>query len=421
MAATGTPARLAVTAPAYSAAVLSWLAAAVALTAAADDLASGAVFGTEPVLAAHLVGLGLFPFAVAAAVWQLLPVMLRNDPPTARARPVALLLLASGPPLAAFVALGWEGPAVVLAVLLACGLLVLLGEVASLVLGAPAGRQLVVSRPAVALAGAHAAIAFLLGVATLVDDGPEPLGVPYERLLLVHVTVALVGWLTILIAAVGRTLVPMLGLAAAAGRRRIPAAELTIAVGLWTFVAGVASETDGLAAAGIGMIAAGLAPVARLFAGVALGGKIGAREGPVGHVAAGLVFLLQAAVLGIAAGVDLLDGRRAAVAGVILVGVGWAAGVILGHLGKLVSLSGWGSWPPGPRPSQLALYPRRLWQLEVVVFAVGVQLLAAGVLAESGVVAAAGGGVLVVSALTAAAAVGETLRRVARGRHSLPG
>ena len=37
---------------------------------------------------------------------------------------------------------------------------------------------------------------------------------PYERLLLVHVTLALVGWLTVLIAAVGRTLVPMLGLAA---------------------------------------------------------------------------------------------------------------------------------------------------------------------------------------------------------------
>jgi hypothetical protein len=183
----------------------------------------------------------------------------------------------------------------------------------------------------------------------------------------------------------------------------------------------VASETDGLAAAGIGVIAAGLAPVARLFAGVALGGKIGAREGPVGHIVTGLAFLFQAAVLGVAACVDVLDGRRAAIASVILVGVGWAAGVILGHLGKLVSLSGWGSWPPGPRPSQLALYPRRLWQVEVVVFAAGVQLLAAGVLAESGGVATAGGLVLIGSALTAAVAVGETLRRVARGRRSLPG
>jgi hypothetical protein len=94
--------------------------------------------------------------------------------------------------------------------------------------------------------------------------------------------------------------------------------------------------------------------------------------------------------------------------------------VILGHLGKLVSLSGWGSWPPGPRPSQRTLYPRRVWQVEVVLFAFGVQLIAAGALAESTAAARAGGWVLVAAAALAAIGVGETLRRVATQRRSVP-
>jgi len=413
VAATGHPAPFRVTAPAYALAVLGWVSAAIALAVSADELARGAIWETGPVLAAHLVGLVLFPFAVAAAAWQLLPVMLRNDPPTARARPVALVLLAAGLPLAAAVAGGRERLTGVLASLLAGGILLLLAEVASLVRGAPAGRLLVVSRPAVLLAGAHAAIAFALGAVAAADPGPEPLGVPYERFLLVHLSIALVGWLTILIAAVGRTLVPMLGLAPAARPRRLPVAETTTVAGLWVYVVGLASESGALAAAGIAAMVAGLAPVGARFARVALSGRIGAREGPVAHVAVGLVFLLEASALGIAGALGAIDGREAAIAAVLLLGLGWAAGVILGHLGKLVSLSGWGSWPPGPRPSQQALYPSRLWQAEVVLHALGVQLLAVGVLAGSASVARGGGLLLIGAAVTAAAGVGETLRRVA--------
>jgi hypothetical protein len=413
VAATGHPARLALTAPAYVAAVLGWTAAAVVVTASADELAGGAIGAQQPVLAAHLVGLVLFPFAVAAAAWQLLPVMLRNDPPTARARPFALVLLATGAPLAAAVAVGRNALVALFAVLLAGGVALLLAEIVTLVRGAPPGRTLVVSRPAVVLAGAHGAIAFALGAVAAADSGPDPLGIPYERFLLIHLSVAVLGWLTILIATVGRTLVPMLGLAPAARKRRAPVAELTIAAGLWIYVLALASEADRVVAVGIAVMVAGLAPVAALFARVAASGGIGAREGPVGHVAVGLVFLLQAAVLGVAGALGVVDGRRAAITAVVLAGLGWAAGVILGHLGKLVSLSGWGSWPPGPRPSQRALYPRRLWQLEVAVFAVGVELVAAGVLFESGAVARTGGAVLVGAAVTATLGVCETLRRVA--------
>ena len=97
---------------------------------------------------------------------------------------------------------------------------------------------------------------------------------------------------------------------------------------------------------------------------------------------------------------------------VLLLGIGWAVGVIVGHLGKLISLSSWGSWPPGPRPRQEALYPRRGWQAETIVFALGAQVLALGVLAESELLARTGASVLVVAAAVAAACAIETIRRV---------
>lgn len=412
VAATGHPAPFRVTAPAYGVAVLAWLATAVVLTTSARELARGAIWDEQPVLAAHLVGLVLFPFAVASAAWQLLPVMLRNDPPTARARPFVLVLLAAGVPLAAAVASERDGLAALFAGLLGVGLVSLLVEIGALVRGAPRGRVLVVSRPAVLLAGIHGAIAFVLGVVAAAESGPERLGVPYERFLLVHLSVAVIGWLTILIATVGRTLVPMLGIATAAPRRKLPLAEAAIATGLWVYVAGLAFEIDGLAVAGIVAMVAGVAPVGVRFAGVARAGSIGLREGPVAHVTVGLVFLLEAAALGFGGALGTIDERRAAIAAVVLLGLGWAVGVILGHLGKLVSLSGWGSWRPGPRPSQQALYPRRVWQVEVAVFAVGVELLAVGVLFDSAPVVTGGGVLLVAAAATAAAGVGETLRRV---------
>jgi len=415
LAATGRPAPFRLGGPAYAAALLGWLAAAILFLAAAPDLVATRVSDGTVVAAAHAIGLVVFPFAVAAAVWQLVPVMLRNDPPRAWTRWAALPLLAAGTPLAFALATDRERLAAVAAVLLGAGMLLLLVELAALIRGAPPGRTLVVSRPAVALAGAHAAAAFGLGVAVLAGDGPEPFGLSYERALLVHVSVALVGWLTVLIAAVGRTLVPMLGLAASAPPRRVPAAELAIVAGLWLAVAGLAAPADALLAAGVVVVLAGLAAPARTFLRVARTGTIGWREGPVAHVTLGLLFVLQAVGLALVAAAGAVDGRRAAVTVVLLLGVGWAAGTILGHLGKLVSLSAWGSWPPGPRPKQAELYPRRGWQAEVVLFAPGAELLALGVLLESTAVARAGGAFLVAAAAVALACGVETVRRAARG------
>ena len=418
MAHTGHPAPFRLGAPAYLAALAGWLSASILLLISVPDLTNLAVSRPGPVAAAHAVGLVFFPFAVAAAVWQLLPVMLRNDPPAPGIRWVTFGLLAAGIPLAFAIRTDRGQLGAVAAVLLGVGLGLLLLELASLIHGAPRGKMLVVSRLAVGLAGIHAATAFVLGAVAFADGGPEPLGVPYERLLLIHLSLALVGWLTVMIMAVGRTLVPMLGLAAAAPPRRLPVPELVLVAGLWAFVIGVARSTDALVAVGVVVMLAGLAAPAWLFARVAVFGRIGAREGPVAHVALGLVFLTEAALLALAAVAGLIADRRAAVAGVLLLGIGWAVGVILGHLGKLVSLSGWGAWPPGPRPKQAALYPRRLWLVEVVVFAAGVELLTAGVLASSTPLARVGAGLLVLGALVALGSGVETVRRVLVRRSS---
>jgi len=104
-------------------------------------------------------------------------------------------------------------------------------------------------------------------------------------------------------------------------------------------------------------------------------------EAPLAHLLAGVLFLLQAAALGTAMLVGLVSTRTGLAAYVILLLLGWAAGVTLGHLGKLLSLSLWVWWPPGPRPKQNALYPRRVWLAEAAAFASGVEVLAIGALA----------------------------------------
>jgi len=414
--ATGRPAPFALGAPAYLIALGGWLVASALLLLASEQLVDLATSSDRVLGAAHAIGLVFFPFAVAAAVWQLLPVMLRNDPPAPRLRWVVLVLLLAGIPLSVAIGTGNGRLGAVSAVLLAVGFLLLLGELALMIRGAPVGRLLVVSRPAVALAMLNAAAAFALGAVAFADGGPEPLGVPYDRFLLVHLSLALVGWLTVMILAVGRTLVPMLALAGAEPPRRVPWPELALVAGLWTFAAGIAGSSDPIAGLGLVVMAAAMLRPARTFVRSALAPKIGYREGPAAHVAVGLAFVAQALAIALAAVGGAGSGRRAAVTCVLLVGVGWAAGVILGHLGKLVSLSGWGAWPPGPRPKQADLYPARAWQLEVVVFSVAVELVALGVLASSTATARLGAALLVAAALTALAAGVETVRRVVVGR-----
>lgn len=421
LAATGKPGPWGLVAPAFVLALAGWLAASAALLVSGDALARAATWDDTLVLAVHLTGLVLFPFAVAGGAWHSLPPMLRNSLRRPRLLRFALVLMLGSIPLAVGVArdVAWLGAAG--ALMLVGALALVASSIVGLVLGAPKGRTLVASRTGVALAILHAVLAFVLGAALFGGDGGELLGLARDRLLVVHFTLAAVGWLAVLLIAVGRVLDPMLALAAAPSPRRFPLLELAVVGALWPALAGVALGVRPLALAGAVALALALAPFGAAMVRAGAGGKIGLREGPLAHVLIGGVSVVQGGLVAVAGLAGVLDERRAATAYAVLLVGGFAAGVLVGHAGKLLALSAWANWLPGPRPRQESLYPRRLWQLEALLFFVAVQLLADGTLLDLAAVVRAGEIVLVAAAATALAGAALTLRTVASevGRPSL--
>ncbi len=389
-------------------ALVWWLVAAVASLWALPELARGAVAGQTALLAVHLLGLGFLPLAVVGASLHVLPLLLRTRASPGRGW-LALPLLLAGPLLAWGISRGQIALARPAAAAVVSALAVVGYEVAVVVAGAPRDRVLLAGRLGVTLALAHAALALAVGAALLERPGGELVGAGFGRGMLVHLHLAAVGWLTLLILAVGRTLAPMLALAPAAPRRRLPAEEVGLAVGLWVLVAGLLAGWELLSAAGGGLVVAALARFGLLLARVTRGHRGQGMEGPLGHFLVGLLFLAQAAALGLAMllGWEAIPRRLAAYALLLL--VGWAAGVTVGHAGKLLALSLWSGWPPGPRPRQEALYPRRLWGWEVALFASGIEVASVALLVGSPGPAAVGAALLVGSAGLALAGALVTL------------
>ena len=413
--AVGGPIPLGLLASFFAVALLGLVAASVVLVAAAPDLAAGDPLALRAVLAVHLLALVFLPLAVTAASFHLLPVMLRNEVAHPRNLRLALPLLLGGflvaPGIAwALPGLLWPG-----AMLLTVGLGIVLVELLGLVRNAPAGRTLVASRTGVALSCLNVVIALLLGAVVFSRGDHSVDGVSHDRWLLVHLHVAVLGWLAMLILTVGRTLGPMLAVAPTRPVRRWPLAEAALAVGVWTLVTGIAITENAVALVGGAVVAVTVASFARIMLGVARGRRIPI-EAPLAHLLAGVLFLVQAALLGAAMLLGLVSTQRAIIAYVIFLLLGWAAGVTLGHLGKLLSLSLWVWWPPGPRPKQNTLYPRTVWLAEATAFAVGVELLAIGSLTRTVQIVRTGGVLVVCAALLAAIGAAATwLRRSADG------
>ena len=414
--AVGGPVALPLLASYFGVSLIGLLAAAVALVVAAPQLAAGGPGASEPVLSVHLLALGFLPLAVSGGALHLLPVMLRNPLESERRLWAALPLLGVGAWLVApgvaydIPAVLWPGVA-----LLACGFALVLIELGGLVARAPRGRMLVASRSGVALSLFHALAALTLG-AIVFDHGDSPvLGVAHGRWLLVHLHLAVLGWLALLILAVGRTLGPMLAQAPTAAPRRLPLEEITLALGLWLLSAGIATKINPVAYAGATLTVVALGRFAALVARVGRTRRI-PPEGPLLHLIAGALFLAQAAVLGYALLAGAGPQKRELAAYVLLLLLGWAAGVTLGHLPKLLSLSIWVWWPPGPRPKQDALYPRLLAQVEAALFAAGVETAVIGVYLGSSPAARTGAALVTAAALLTAATAGTVWHR----RHQPP-
>ena len=395
----------------FAAAAVGWLAAAIAAVFASGDLAAARPLATAPVLAVHLLALCALPLAVSGASFHLLPVMLRNDLPSERALWLALPLLAGGILVASGVGSGAHTRVWIGASALSIGLAIVLWEVGTLVVRAPRGRTLIASRLGVGLAGLHVVAALILGAVVFDEDRPFA-GVGYDRWLLIHLHLALVGWIVLLILTVGRNLAPMLALAPAAPPRRWPVHELVLVAGLWLLIAGLASASRLLTLTGACVIALAVARFA-IFVLRILKTRRGRLEAPLARLAVGAFFLLQAFGLGLAAAIDP-SRHRLAIGYVVLLLLGWAGGVVIGHVTKLLSLSLWVWWPPGPRPKQAALYPRKLGLAETAAFLLGVEALVAGILVGSPAVARVGTTVVCLSTLLTLAGLGATWARRAR-------
>jgi hypothetical protein len=392
----------------FGAALAGWLAATAAAVVAADDLAAGRPLAAAPVLAVHLLALGVLPFAVSGASFHLLPVMLRNDLPSQRALWIALPLLAGGPLVAS--GLGRDAQPVVWmgAAMVTCGLAIVLFEVLILVVRAPRGRMLIASRLGVSLSCAHVVAALCLGALIFAHDAPFG-GLSYGRWLLIHLHVALIGWIALLILTVGRSLVPMLAMAPSAPPRAWPLEELALVVGLWLLLIGIGTRERALTVAGAVAVVLAIGRFGALMLRVARARR-GRLEAPLVHLLVGGFFLAQAAGFGIAAAAGA-DGKRLVSGYVVLLLVGWAGGVVVGHVGKLLSLSLWVWWPAGPRPKQAQLYTRRLGLVEAGAFAVGVETLAVGVVIGNAPAAQTGAAILCASAVLAAVGAADTWRR----------
>jgi len=405
----GRPAPAALVASYFGAALLCWLAAAIALVAAAEQLANDGLASQEVLLAVHLVGLAFLPLAVTGAALHVLPTLLRNDVTPWRGW-AALPLLCAGPVLAFAIAHDLDATTWIAAAAVALGFVLVAWELVALVVRAPRGRMLLASRFGVAASTFHAGAALAVGAA-LADRGWRPLfGIPHDRVIAIHLHLAVIGWLTLLIVTVGRTLTPMLSLAPAEPRRRLPVEELVLTAGLWLLVVGLALGRRSAIAVGALLVLGAVVAFAALTARIGRRHRLDGLEGPLTHVVTGVFFLLQATILGLGM-VFGLDPTPARVMGyVTALLLGWAAGVTLGHLGKLLSLSAWTWWPGGPRPKQAGLYPRPIWLAEAILFAVGVETLLNGVLRGAEVLTLLGALILVGSALTACVAATVTLR-----------
>jgi hypothetical protein len=374
----------------FAAALAGLLAAAIAALLAAGSIAARQPLAPLPLLAVHFLALGFLPFAVTGAAFHLLPVMLRNDVAHPRRLQAGFVLLLGGFLAAPGIAYAdadalWPGAALVVA-----GLTLVLGELLGLVFRAPGDRTLIVSRVGVTLSSLSVVAALVLGGAAF-SPGVD------GRTILVHLHLAVLGWLTILIVTVGRTLGPMLALAPSAPRRRFPLTESALGAGVALVATGLAVSSNPVTFVGGVVVLATLVAFGRVVVSAARGRRI-PLEAPLAHLLTGVAFLVQASILGGLMLTRVVSTGRGLVAYVILLLFGWAGGVTLGHLGKLLSLSLWVWWPPGPRPKQDALYPRTAWLVEASSFAVGVELLAAGSLTGSTAVARAGGVLLVGSA-----------------------
>jgi hypothetical protein len=402
-------------------AVLAHLAGVAGLLLAADDLAAGLLYGPAQLGVAHLEGLGLLTVAIVGALFQLVPVILRQQ--VAGPRMGAVLgggLVAGSWSLAAGL---WSNHDAATA--LGGTLLVAAGAgIVALLVHALArafrGGTFGPAGAGIALATWWLSVVLALGAVMAANRVHPFLEVDRLRLIGAHGTIAMLGWVGGAVIAVSMRLAPMFTLAHGA-----PSRPAVVALALWHLgvaqaAAGIGLHLDPLAALGGASLLAAVAAEAVFVAGV-VRRRRRRLEAPALHLALGLVSTAGAAVLMLGAWAGPWDPFRAATVATLLVLLGLGVGVTSGHLFKVVPMLVWtGRYAPlagaSPVPRLTDLYPAPLATLEVALFAAGLGTLAGGVAAGSAAAATAGAALLALAGLAVAAAVGWVLTRGASAR-----
>lgn len=365
------------------AAAVAQVAGAVALVAAAPDLARGVSYGPAQLGAVHLVGLAFLTVAIAGALQQLVPVLMRRRVGGTARSAVSAVALTAG---AWSLSLGlWSGRETAIGAggaLLVAGGAILVADLVLAAVGAARGGTLGPSGAGVLASALWLAMVLAMGAVMAANRIHPFLEVNRMRLVGAHAAVAVIGWIGGTIVAMALRLAPMFALAhgyrrgaGVAALAAWHASVAPIALGLGLGITALAVVGGVLLLTACGLALAFTLDVARH--------RRRRPEAPLVHLFLGLASAALATGLMLGAWAGAGDPYRAAVPAAILAVVGLGAGVTSGHVFKVVPMLVWtgrfarlAGTPGAPRLSDL--YPAPLAIAEQAAFAAGLVLLSAG-------------------------------------------
>lgn len=402
------------------AAAVGQVAGAVALVAAAPDLARGISYGPAQLGAVHLVALAFLTVAIAGALQQLVPVLMRRRVGGTARSAVSAVALTGGP---WSLALGlWSGRAPAIGAggaLLVVGGAILVADLVLAAVGAARGGTLGPSGAGVLASALWFAVVLAMGAVMAANRVHPFLEVDRMRLIAAHAAVAVVGWIGGTIVAMALRLAPMFALAHGYRRGTGVAALAAWHASVAPIALGLGLGIPALAAAG-GLLLLAACALALAFTLDVARHRRRRPEAPLVHLVVGLASAGLATALMLFAWAGWGDPYRAAVPAAILAVIGLGAGVTSGHLFKVLPMLVWtgrfarlAGTPGAPRLSDL--YPAQLAVAEQAAFAAGLVLLSAG--AGFGWESVARGGALLLlgSALAVAAAAAACVLRPGPG------
>lgn len=385
----------------------------IGLLWAAPDLAAGLFPASRVVAVVHLFTLGWITLSMIAALHHFLPVVLHTSllPPSwGWAQLVAFdlgLVAFTAGELAARPALALAGASLLAAALLG----IVLGLVAALLRLRPRGR----TTHALLAASTFLAVTLALGFTLAGGRGFGWLGAHRLDLLVLHIRVALIGWVLLVVLAVGQRLLPMFLLTRAPGRRSGTAALLLVGAGALASIVGY-GRSGMLAVIPILLGAVGLLVFLGAAARTLRRSQRGQLDPGMRLAFAGLGFLALAAPLA----PYLLRSRslptpQGAILLTATVVLGGLTMFVAGHYLRLVPFLVWSSrWarvPAGPRAPE-ALYRAGRATAALVLLAAG----AGTILVSIGLQLAAGARAGAASFAIGVAVLARELLRVMAGR-----